>query len=212
MTAAEVGELLYPHAERGGAYYGRSMLRALERHGLARDAQPDSEHHEGKRQIMATVLGCDFSTFAVDLVKLDETSQRAEWRRVTLEGASALERLMSVQEVMPPSGFYDDCYLAAIEIPYGRGQSGVLAKLNRVFGAIVASLPPRLHLWEVTPQEWRKELGLAGNASKETCAEAVERIGRIYLSHGGRWPQDALDAYAVAYYARQVNARGNEAA
>lgn len=166
---------------------------------------------------MSAVLGIDLSTFAVDLVKLDETTNQAEWRRVELEGGNALERLMSVQKVMPSWSYYDDCYLAAIEIPYGRGQSGVLAKLNRVFGAIVASLPLGLHLWEITPQAWRKELGLKGNATKQEAARAVWRLMSVIdpLTSGNTsemaWPQDALDAYAVAYYAREQNRRGIEA-
>jgi Holliday junction resolvasome RuvABC endonuclease subunit len=52
--------------------------------------------------------------------------------------------------------------------------------------------------------QWRKELGLSGHATKEQAAEAVDALrGPGALA----WSQDALDAYAVAYYARELNAR-----
>ena len=158
-------------------------------------------------EALSTVLGIDLSSRAVDLVKLDETTNAATWQPLYLEGASAFERLRDVHDYMRAVAF-DDVYLVAIEAPMSRGQPGTLAKLSRVFGAVVACIPRELEVWEVAPAAWRKELGLPGNASKDECAEAVEILGRIYLSTGLRWSQDALDAYAVAYYAREVNARG----
>jgi hypothetical protein len=162
---------------------------------------------------MSRILGIDLSSFNVDLVALDEDTNAAVWTRLRLgtDKDSALDRLRRVAEAMPPASFYDDIYLAAVESPYGtRLERGTQAKLNRVFGAVCACLPARVHLWEVMPGDWRKELGLKGNASKEECAEVVRALWR-YVPAGGRWhgiPQDALDAYAVAYYAREHNHRG----
>jgi Holliday junction resolvasome RuvABC endonuclease subunit len=157
---------------------------------------------------MSSVLGIDLSTRAIDLVKLDESTNAATWTRVELEGKTALERLRNITKdsIHRHTGFWDDVYLVGIEAPMSRQQPGTLAKLSRVFGAVVACLPPLLEVWEVSPVAWRKELGLPGNASKEECADAVRNIHMSITSYN--WPQDALDAYAVAYYARQVNARG----
>lgn len=161
---------------------------------------------------MSSVLGIDLSSFAIDLVRLDEETNAAEWTRVTLgtDKTPALDRLRNVALLMPPPSFYDEVYLAAIEVPYGTGQAGTQAKLNRVFGAVLACLPQSLHVWDVMPGAWRKELGLPGNASKTECAVAVQRLRRaqdVYPRSLEVWPQDALDAYAVAFYARTVNER-----
>lgn len=158
---------------------------------------------------MSVVLGIDVSSFAIDLVRLDENSNAATWRRVTLEGPTALARLRSLPRVMPRWPWYEDVYLAAIEAPYSRGQSGTLAKLSRVFGAVCACIPPSQEVWEVSPGDWRKELGLPGNASKDECGFRVVQLSQSW-DDIHKWPQDALDAYAVAYYARQVNQRGVE--
>lgn len=160
---------------------------------------------------MSSVLGIDLSSFAVDLVKLDETTLHADWRRVTLTGETAFDRLRSVREEWPDSDYFQDCYLSAIEIPWGMRQPGSQAKLNRVFGAITALLPRDLQLWDVLPKAWRAELGLKPSASKNECGTAVVNLclqaTDVAMTHALIWPQDALDAYAVAYYARSVNER-----
>jgi Holliday junction resolvasome RuvABC endonuclease subunit len=153
---------------------------------------------------MSTVLGIDLSTRAIDLVRLDETTNQGTWDHLHLAGATALERLRQVPVLMPRHSWYDDVYLVAVEAPLSRGQQGTIAKLSRVFGAIVACLPAGVEVWDVAPVQWRKELGLSGHATKEQAAEAVDALrGPGALA----WSQDALDAYAVAYYARELNAR-----
>ena len=152
---------------------------------------------------MSVVLGVDLSTMAVDLVRLDENTNEGHWDHLHLEGKTAFDRLRQVRRVMPGASFYDDVYLVAVEAPMSRGQAGTLAKLSRVFGAIMACLPAHLLVWEVMPAAWRGELGLSARASKEECQEAVLRLGAPY---GWRSP-DAYDAYAIALYARELNAR-----
>jgi Holliday junction resolvasome RuvABC endonuclease subunit len=159
---------------------------------------------------MSAVVGIDLSSFAVDLVKLDEDSHHAEWTRVELTGKLAFDRLRSLRAAMPPASFWDDVYLVGIEQVFGLGGKSTTA-LQRVYGAVVACVPVSVQLWEVHPSEWRKSLGLAGNASKDECARAV--IGLI----GPSWPhlgcpQDPLDAYAIAYSARETNAKAIQAA
>jgi hypothetical protein len=159
---------------------------------------------------MSFVVGCDVSTKAVDLVRIDETTQACAWNRIELRGTTALERLRDLPHRMPKpaSGWWDDCYLAAFEAPMGRGQAGTIAKLSRVLGAVIAHIPTRIELWEVTPQDWRRALELPGNAPKDVCAARCVQLGAY-----AEWEQqDAYDAYAVAFFARQVNQRGIEAA
>lgn len=177
---------------------------------------------------MSAVLGIDVSSFAIDLVKLDETTNEATWERLPLTGKTAFDRLRQVHVQMHSDAWYDDCYLAAIERPKTRSFVSASA-LWPVFGAVVALLPPGLLVWDVPPTAWRQELGLPGNASKDECATAVDLLrGDLapcptttgcdcdgecdkWLTWR-EWPQDAFDAYAVAYYARENNRRAIEAA
>jgi Holliday junction resolvasome RuvABC endonuclease subunit len=74
----------------------------------------------------------------------------------------------------------------------------------RTQGAVAAAIPERILTWESDPITWRRELGLNGNASKEECAAAVIDCGDTLPLD---WPQDAYDAWAVAYWAREENRR-----
>jgi hypothetical protein len=156
------------------------------------------------------VAGIDLSSRAIDLVRLDETQPVATHRRVSLEAAgktsTAWERTLLLPALMPRSSWWDDVYLVAIEAPYGVGP-GTVAVLNRVVGAIAASLPARLRVpercWIVRPDEWKQWLGVP--ASAKPTADDVYRLG---LRLTGDWPdtQDARDALCVAYWAREINA------
>ena len=69
---------------------------------------------------------------------------------------------------------------------------------------MLVTLPAALPVWDVSPGDWRKGLGLKGNATKEECAGRCVEIGAP-----GSWDvQDPYDAWAVAFYARELNARG----
>lgn len=172
---------------------------------------------------MSHTVGIDLSSFAVDLVKLDEERNRAEWVRVVLPEQPkksrdpAWHRTLALPSLMPPSSWWDDVYLVAVEAPYGTRQPGTNAILNRVVGAILASVPARLRepntLWLVRPDEWKGELGLKG---KPTVDELLALLPGLTIRGVSAEPeaggQDRLDALAVALYARQVNARALEAA
>lgn len=158
---------------------------------------------------MSYAVGIDLSSLAIDLVRLDENTNQAQWRRVALEGETAWERTRTVREAMPCWAWWDDVYLAAVETPFP-DQQGVL---RRVQGAVLASIPGPVLVWEANAGQWKRHLGLPGNASKEAVAVAVSERFAFGVPD---WPQDALDALAVALWARDVNAaavrRAGEAA
>lgn len=160
---------------------------------------------------MSHVLGIDVSSHAIDMVKLDEETNRAEWTRHVLKGKTAFDRLRQVAAAMPPASYYDDVYLTAIETPKTRFMPSAAA-LFPVYGAVIAHLPARMLVWDVHPKTWRHALGLAGNATKEQVAVAVRDLWLDDLRPGEvrNWSQDALDAYAVALYARDTNRAGVE--
>jgi hypothetical protein len=154
---------------------------------------------------MSAVVGVDLSSKALDLVKLDEDSPRAEWVRVELAGETAWERTLDVRGALwnwPDvkwADWWDDVYLVAIEAPYGHGSN----LLNRVVGAVAASLPARLRTpercWVVRPDEWKQGLGLK---AKPTIDDLL-----MLGVPGVERDQNARDAYCLAMWARDTNAK-----
>lgn len=162
---------------------------------------------------MSSVLGIDVSTKQLDLAYIDETEDTCVWNRVILEGADAWERTLDIGGMHELGLTFDGVYLVAIEAPYGRSQPGTQALLNRVVGAVAASLPRDLRraerCWIVRPDEWKGELGLKGKPTRAQVAALIRprhEWERIPLD------QNSLDAACVALYARNVNRAAIEAA
>jgi hypothetical protein len=162
---------------------------------------------------MSSVVGIDLSSRALDLVELPEDSNRAVHYRVNLEQdrrSSSWERTLLLPSLMPPGSWWDMVYLVAIEAPYGAG-TGTIAILNRIVGAVAASLPAALQrperCWVVRPDEWKRELGIAGKPTDRD----LERLG-LAMASPEPTTQDARDAACLAYFARETNARAISAA
>jgi hypothetical protein len=164
---------------------------------------------------VSAVVGIDLSTRALDLVKLDESSNRAEWVRCELEGKTAWERTLQVRDsviggsVLRWCQWWDDVYLVAVEAPYGHGSD----LLNRVVGAIAASLPARLRApercWIVRPDEWKRGLGLKAKPSfTDLVVMTAPDVPDFFDAHTFQnYDQNARDAYCLAMFARdQVQA------
>lgn len=154
------------------------------------------------------VLGIDLSTKALDLVLLDEDDAGARWDRLPLPRTpSRLELARAVADAVPgPSWFeHHGVYLIAVEEPMGRNRQAIAA-LNCVLGAFGASLPHELPRWTLRPAEWKIALGLPGTLS---TTRGSERVQAWALEHGAEreWPIDACVALAVAWVAREINAR-----
>jgi hypothetical protein len=169
------------------------------------------------------VAGIDVSTRAVDIIKLPLDGDNARWDRYELEGPTALERATCLPEILPRGTYWDDVALVALERPYGPGRD-ILFHLHLVVGAVIAALPARLRPpWLMHPTEWRKACGMPGNAHKDAVRawatvkrtrhtiEKSELWSRAYYEEPRMWPQDACDAYCIAYAARALNEKGQAA-
>jgi hypothetical protein len=161
-----------------------------------------------------TYAGIDYSTRAVDIVLLEEDSDRAKWHRFELDflpGTDAFDRARLVATVMPRGVFWDEVVAVGIEDPRGYNAGA----LYRVQGAVLACLPAGLLVQPWVPSAWRRAVGLPGNASKEAVAmHAWRRVCAAYggIRNVGTGTQDACDAYCIALATRSVVARENEAA
>lgn len=144
------------------------------------------------------IAGIDFSTHAVDIVKLDEETDAATWHRFELTGQDAFDRARSVRAAMPGGSFWDDVLACGIEDPRGYNAGS----LYRVQGAILACLPSGLLVQPWIPSAWRAAVGLSGRASKDHVQEYVEEVLRTPMRTTWDWPQDACDAYCIALSTR----------
>jgi hypothetical protein len=144
------------------------------------------------------VGGWDYSTRAVDLVLVDIDGERPPWwHRFDLYGPDAWERTRTVARSLPgpSSQLWDEVIAFGLEEPRGQN-AGVL---YRVQGAILAALPPRVLVYPMVPSEWRKAVGLPGNATKNEVRDRVlSEWGPIAPLVVYQLPQDACDAYCVA--------------
>lgn len=137
------------------------------------------------------VAGIDFSSHSIDVVLIDIDGHRPPlWHRYPLAGPDAFDRARRVPEEMPGprSCYWDDTLAIGIEEPAGKFKPG---GGYRVQGAVLACLPPRLLVVPWMPSQWRKAVGLPGNASKADVAAFA-------CVFGDDWPQDACDAYCIA--------------
>lgn len=153
------------------------------------------------------VMGIDISTFNVDCVKVSMNDDPPQWHRFPLSGADAFDRARSVRDAMPgrTTEFFDDLIGCGIEDPRGHGAGHIY----RVQGAVLTCLPPHLLVHPLVPSEWRRLVGLKGNASKETVyAKFVTSfpIENLVVS------QDAVDAYCIALSTRDLITRQKAAA
>ena len=150
------------------------------------------------------VIGIDFSSKAIDIVTIRFDADEPRWTHIPITGSFDGSRAM--RDILPPASWWENTLLVAVEKPMSQQRNSISA-LMRLQGAIVASVPRDIRTWELPPWEWKKEIGLAGNAKKVDVAVWA-------LDHGAdlEWSQDACDALGLATAALNVNARALEEA
>ena len=153
------------------------------------------------------VVGIDVSTYAIDLVLIDVDDHKAPaWHHHPLTGHDAWERTRNTAQALPSphATIWDDVLAIGVENPAGTHGAHTI---QRVVGAVLACLPPHTLVQPWRPAEWRKAVGLKGNASKDAvrshalaCASDLETKERIdgWCSSRAKWSQDACDAYCIA--------------
>lgn len=159
---------------------------------------------------MSSVLGIDYSTRAIDLVYLDESTDAARWHRIPLE--KGIAGIRQIRGGYAWAAELEDVYLVAIEDPMSVGMTQAKV-LGRICGAVTAALPRSHEVWLMRPDEWRMACGMKGNASKAAVYEFAILMGQEGGSEDWfRLPQDACDAFCIAYAARSINAKAVAAA
>lgn len=156
----------------------------------------------------ATVLGIDFKAEAIDLVFLELDNRHVYRLRVELAGVDSFQRARSIRRLFPSRRYLEDemrVILAGVEKPFSvHHKAG--SPLMRYQGAIAVLLPAELPVLELTPQQWRHELGLPKAGPNATKHHVRARVIELYPP-AERWGQDAIDALAIAHAARAIDAR-----
>lgn len=156
---------------------------------------------------MSYILGVDYSTFDIDVVLIDEAdAEPPRWHRYELRGHDAFERARDVRRSLVEGWCRDGAWphhALAIGIEDPAGHHAVRA-LARVQGAILARLPRDVLVVPLAPAQWRKTVGLPGNATKQQVADWALTDAH---SLGADWTlrdngQDCLDAYCIAVATR----------
>lgn len=149
---------------------------------------------------MSWIAGIDFSSFHVDVVLIEEDDTRPPvWHRTSLAGVDAFDRCRRLQGDLLGEHQWDDVLAVGIEEPRGHNP-GVL---YRVQGAVLAHIPCWILAVPWVPSEWRKAVGLPGNASKSDVAGWALGQPDAQVWRPGT-PQDAFDAYAIATATRRA--------
>ncbi|MFN0092877.1 MAG: hypothetical protein ACKVWR_21795 [Acidimicrobiales bacterium] len=145
---------------------------------------------------MSYYAGVDFDTHGVHVCLIDEDRpERARAFTWALAGSDALTRLRAVREIRCG---WDDVAIVNVEWPAGRFHTA--AALLPFHGAIVNQVPSGVIVWRMRPMEWRRHVGLAGNASKQEVADLVARH-----VPAADWSQDLCDAWCLARAAQVIN-------
>ena len=154
-----------------------------------------------------SIVGIDLSVHAIDVVHLSEDDDTAFWTRYPLAATDSFLAARNVRDALPGRSEWRDTGVIAfaVEKPFSRSYKAVSA-LMRVQGAIVACLPPELLVCELAPTEWKTATVGQGNAGKgDVAAWVFRRYTEAFVED---WPQDGLDAYAIAWALRALVERG----
>lgn len=153
------------------------------------------------------VVGIDpgaWSAAAIGLAVMENgrpmVAGRKHWStpQRSLESAREHGQLARLTFGSPP---FDRAVLAWIERPMGQHVREV-ANLMRTAGSIAAWIPPTCAVEEIAPQDWKRLVGLPGNASKEAVQAWCRGEGFDPAS------EHEADAYAIARAAWQWSERG----
>ena len=155
------------------------------------------------------IAGCDYSTNHADIVLLpwEGGAETARWWRIPLREngvpseLAAFHAAASVARTLVPALPWDVIGAFYLEAPLLGANVQTTLKLARVQGAILACVPMRVAVGEIQPAEWKKGLGLTGQASKQAVRDAAVEMGFV-AARPDEDVQDAFDAFGIAWAVR----------
>jgi hypothetical protein len=152
------------------------------------------------------IVGIDYSTRFVDFVFLDYDDGSAEWQRVDLGARgkgfnSALQAARAVRSLIS----WDRVEIVVIEEPAGTNHRTTFL-LGMVAGQVTAVIPERITVNYMSPSVWRPLFGIPAHGP-DRKRRARERAIQLGFDPGPLTPDDAYEAFALAWVMREENAR-----
>lgn len=139
------------------------------------------------------IAGLDLSTRAVDCALVDQDTgdllELCHWPLVAV--GDAFDRSRWVRDSMPSRGWWLDKGVIAVGIENPAGRVGAVRHIARVQGGVLACLPTTLLVHPLEPAEWRRLVGLPGNAPKH-------EVMQFALRTDNGLTQDEADAILMA--------------
>lgn len=151
------------------------------------------------------IAGIDVNSNHIDVVLLQLDTDHAEYHRRRIDTGpkeDAFQRARRLRDAMPARGAWIDHGVLTIGIEkpmaFGNVGNGIVPQI-RVQGALLACLPVDIDIVELLPNEWKKASVGHGRADKTAVATWARTA---WLDQPDRCPQDAYDAYAIAWATR----------
>jgi hypothetical protein len=163
------------------------------------------------------IAGVDLSSEAIDVVLLDDDTDKAEWLHfpIAYKGSNAFGAARNVRDTLTAGGLTRGgwvdrgVWLVGLEDPYSFN-TGTAKALALVTGALLACLPPQgaLEIRRTAPNEWQREFLQLGHPLPKGTKQRKELVQRCARAHGfDPGNQDACDAYGIAWATRRLNDR-----
>jgi hypothetical protein len=159
---------------------------------------------------MSYFAGIDLSTKAIDVVMLEEDTDRAQHhrRRLDVKPGKALERIRRIRGALPARTAWHDSgvLLIAIEEPYSRASMSGQVPILMAIGAILACLPEDLPVDLLRADDWRRACELPTRGPRDQLKTAAIKFTERHWSNQPTYIDDnAADAYCLAWTARQLH-------
>lgn len=161
----------------------------------------------------------DFSTKAVHLVRREDGTTNASCRRLILTSASQMAEkdavvAREVATLMPPDEWWEGVWLAGVEYPYTDAKRLASIVLKTVLGAILASIPPSVHVIALPARVWTPQF------LRESPDDPLPKVPRAsadrkplikaralaLLGIEDTFDQDTYDAFGISWAVEAINA------
>lgn len=162
------------------------------------------------------IAGIDIATKESHIVKREDGSFDALWRRIVLPDRKAFaekDALLArdLAEVVPDADFWEGVWLAGIEYPFTMTMGSVV--LKTILGAWMALIPPHVHVVPLPARLWTPWFlrEVVTDPLPTVPRKSADRKPLIkahaleFLDSDDIWPQDAYDAYGISLAVERMN-------
>lgn len=152
----------------------------------------------GLGSVRTVIGGVDVSTKSIALVVLSsKTGEVSRFDEFPIPDLKALGNNKAERcRVIAETGFVSALRRVSVlyvEQPMGRQVKGV-AEVERVVGSVLACVPRKTAISLITPAEWKKIVGMKGNAQKDEIRKFADHLYPVLIESS----QDIHDAAMIA--------------